>query len=90
MCPTSVSPFIAKQQAHFSRIQNPASSCLQIGHIHFPLLARRLFFFRFFVLVPRYNHNAINDKPIIIKIRNTLIPDPITNKNILNANMAKP
>jgi hypothetical protein len=41
-------------------------------------------------LVSKYNHNAINDKPIIVKIRNTLMPDPITSKNIPNAIMPNP
>ena len=80
-----LSPFIAIQQVHPWRRHILTTSWLQIGHMHFSLLDRSLILFWFFSLAFKYNHNAINDNPIIVKIRNILMPDPIASKNIPNA-----
>ena len=86
----SLSPFIAIQQEHLYLKHILTTSWLQIGHMHFSSLDRSLFLFWFFGLALKYNHNAINDKPIIVKIRNTLVPDPIASMNIPNAMMPNP
>jgi hypothetical protein len=82
--------FIAIQQGHLRCRHDLTTSWLQIRHTHFSSLGGNLYLFWFFDLASKYNHNAINDKPIIIKIRNTLMPDPITSKNIPNAIMPNP
>jgi hypothetical protein len=90
VCAMRVLSFIAIQQGHLRCRHDLTTSWLQIRHTHFSSLGGNLYLFWFFDLASKYNHNAINDKPIIIKIRNTLMPDPITSKNIPNAIMPNP
>ena len=89
-CPIITSPFIIRQHTHFCCKQIFVSLCLQIGHIHACIVLTYIPFFCFSFLISRYNHNAINDKPITIKIRNILMPDPIVSKNIPNTIMTRP
>jgi hypothetical protein len=88
-CPMMASSFIVVQQAHFCCIQKPASLCLQIRHIH-GCLAMALLSLCFCALVLRYSQNITMAAPIIIKIRNILIPPRTTSKNTLNAIMPIP
>jgi hypothetical protein len=90
-CPIISSPLIIIQHIHFCCKQIFASLWLQIRHIHTcVILTYALFFCLFSFLISRYNHNPINDKPITMKIRNTLMPDPIVSKNMPNAIMTRP
>ena len=92
VCPIIVSSLIIMQQAHFCCKQVLDSWCLQIVHIHGCLVIITLFLLSlcFLVLALRNIHNTIIDPPIIIKIRNILIPARNISNNILNAIMTMP
>jgi hypothetical protein len=81
-CPTTISFFIIRQQAHFCCKQLFASSCLQIEHIHAcaEIISILLCCFD---LASTYNHNAITGMPIIKKTM-------IVRTGILSTNNAIP
>ena len=91
VCPIIVSSFIIMQQAHFRCKHILDSWCLQIVHMHDCLvIIIVLLSFCFLVLALRNSHNIIIDPPIIIKIRNILIPARSISNNILNTIMTMP